>query len=96
MYNIHRNYSVRPYLITKIEYFIRHGHRFSHISEMNFAFITEFNNMTFEYYLEQPKSMLDWKLFEKLARNPGLMLENDRTIYHPLTHAYEPIQDEDE
>ena len=33
---------------------------------------------------------------EKLARNPRLMLEIDGTIYHPLTHAYEPIQDEDD
>ena len=46
MYNIFRYYSLRLYLITKIEYFTRQGHRFSHISEMNFAFITKFNNMT--------------------------------------------------
>ena len=40
--------------------------------------------------------MPEWKLIENLARNPRLMLEMDRTIYHPLTHAYELIQDEDD
>ena len=61
---------------------------------MSFSFITKFNNMTYKYYLKQPKSMLEWKLIEKLARNPEFMSEIDRTVYHPLTHAYEPIQDE--
>ena len=50
--------------------------------------------MTYSYYLKQTKTMLEWKLFEKLARNPGLMSEIDRTFYHPLTHAYAPIQGE--
>ena len=51
--------------------------------------------MTYEYYLKQQKLMLEWKLFKKIARIPRLMSEIDRAIYHPLTHAYEPIQDED-
>ena len=92
MYNIDRFYSLRPYLMTKIEYFTRQGYNFSHISEMSFSFITKFNNMTYKYYLEQRKSMLEWKLIEKLARNPELMSEIDRTFYHPLNNAYEPIQ----
>ena len=95
MYNINRYYSLRRYLITKIEYFNRQGHIFSHISEMNFSFITKFNNMTHKYYLKQTKSMLEQKIIEKMAKNPMLMSEIDRTIYHPLTHAYEPIQDEE-
>ena len=75
---------------------MRHRHRFSHFSAMSFAFITKFNNMTYEYYLKQPKSMLEWKIIEEVARNLRLMFEIDRTIYHPLTHAYGPIQNEDE
>ena len=59
---------------------------------MNITFITKFNNMTYKDYLKQRKSMLKWKLFEKLARNPRLITEIDKTIYHPLTHAYGPIQ----
>ena len=93
MYNFNRYYSLRPYFITKIEYFMRQGHKFSHISEMNITFITMFNKMTFKSYLEQPEPMPEWKLIEKLAKNPLLMSEIDRTIYHPLTHAYGPLQD---
>ena len=94
MYNIHRYYSLKAHLLTKIEIFMRRGQNFSHFSEISFSFITKFNNMTYKYYLKQPKPMLGWKLIEKLARNPGLMSEIDRTIYHPLTHAYAPIQHE--
>ena len=75
---------------------MRHGHRFSHISETNFAFITNFKNMTYDYYLKQLKSMPEWKVFENLARNTGLVSEIERTICHQLTHAYGPIQKEDE
>ena len=52
---------------------MRQGHKFSHISEMKITFVTEFSNMSFKYYLKQPKSMLDWKLIAKLAKNPMLM-----------------------
>ena len=38
---------------------------------MNFTFITNFNNITYEYYLKQPKSILEWRLIEKLSRNPN-------------------------
>ena len=31
---------------------MRGGHRFCLFSEMNFAFITKFNKMTYEYYLK--------------------------------------------
>ena len=94
MYNIHRYYSLKAHLITKIDIFMRRRQNFSHISEISFGFITKFNNMAYKFCLKQPKPMLDWKLIEKLARNPGLTSEIDRTIYHPLTHAYAPIQDE--
>ena len=46
---------------------MRHGHRFSQISEMHFAFITKFNNMTYENYLKHSESMLGWKLIEKIS-----------------------------
>ena len=91
MYNVNRYYSSGRHLTTKIQYFIRHGHRFSHFPEVNFT-LYKFNNMTYKYYLKKQKSMLEWKKFEKLAKNPGLMSEIDETIYHPLTHAYDTIQ----
>ena len=95
MHNINRYYSLRRYLLTKDGNFTRQGNIFSHISEMSFSFKTKFNNMTYKYYLKQPKSMLEWEVFEKTAKNPMLISEIDRTIYHPLTHAYEPIHDEE-
>ena len=52
--------------------------------------------MTFKQYLKQPKSMPEWKIIEKLAKNPMLMSKFDENFYHPLTHAYSPIQDDGE
>ena len=39
--------------------------------------------MTYEHYLNQPKSMLEWKLNLKLAKNPELLaiFENG---FHPI------------
>ena len=39
--------------------------------------------------------MLECLLIEKLSRNSKLMSEIDKTIYHPLTQAYRPVQDEE-
>ena len=86
MYNIHRYYSLRRYLITKIEYFKRKGYNFPHISQTNTTFKTGFRIMTYEYYLKQPKSMMEGKLKEKLAGNPKLMQDIYMPIYDPLTH----------
>ena len=68
------------------------GHNFSQFFEMSFSFKTMLNNMAYKSYLQQPKSLLEWRLIENLARNPGLMSQIDRTNYHQLTHAYGPIQ----
>ena len=81
MYNGNSYYSLRPYLITKIESFMRQGQKFFHISEMKITFINNFDNMTFKYYLKQPKSLLEWKLIEKLSKNPMLMSEFDRSFF---------------
>ena len=70
MYNIHRHYYLRQYLITKIEDFMRFGHKVSHISKMTSTFLINFDNITYEFYPKNPKSMSEWRLFEKLAANP--------------------------
>ena len=44
--------------------------------------------MTYEQYLKQPKSMVEYKLIEKLAGNPKLLQDKNVPIYHPLTHHY--------
>ena len=43
---------------------------------MTSTFITNFNNITYEYYIKLPEPMLEWRLYEKLAGK-------DRIISHP-------------
>ena len=58
LYNIHiPSRELRPYLISKIEDFEGAGHKYSHISEMNIEFISNLRNMTYQHYLQIPKSM---------------------------------------
>ena len=59
MYNIHPHYFHRKNLITKFDFFMRYGHKNSHISGMNFTFVTNLNCVTYEHYLKQSKSMLE-------------------------------------
>ena len=51
--------------------------------------------MTYEYYLTQPKPMLEWKLNAILAKNPELIkiLGNSS---HPLIRKYQYINEDDE
>ena len=46
-------------------------------------------------FISNYKSILEWKLIEKLSGIPRRLSEIDRTFYHPVTQAYEPIEDED-
>ena len=61
---------------------------------MNITFITDLWNMTYEHYLNQPKSMLEWKLNAILAKNPELIkiLGNSS---HPLIRKYQHINEDD-
>ena len=43
--------------------------------------------MTHEHYLNQPKSMIEWKMNEELSRNPE-PIKTLRNISHPLTRKY--------
>ena len=40
--------------------------------------------MTQEFYLKQPKHMIQWKLIKNLPRNPELIGVFDRGGFHPL------------
>ena len=88
-YNIPSFWDVRRYLITKIDYFEKQRYKFSHICEMNITFISDHRNMTYKHYLNQPKSMIEWILNEKLSRNPEL-IKTLRIIFQPLfrKHKY--------
>ena len=59
---------------------------------MNITFITDLRNMTFEHYLNQLKSMLEWKLNAILAKNPELLKILDNTS-HPLIRKYQHNND---
>ena len=48
MYKLQPYYYLRRSLISKIEYFAIEGYKFSHISKMTLAFITNYNNITYE------------------------------------------------
>ena len=50
--------------------------------------------MTFEHYLNQPKSMLEWKMNAKLAKNPELIKILDNTS-HPLIRKYQHFNEDD-
>ena len=58
-YSVSGDYHSRDFVFSKIKYYEKLGHKFSHISEMNITFITDLRNMTCEHYLNKPKSMLE-------------------------------------
>ena len=94
LYNIHRaGWKLRSYLISKIEDLENKGHKFSHISEMNVQFISNLRNMTYRYYLQIPKSMLEWTIIKKLANNPQLIKAFNINTFHPLVREYRHIID---
>ena len=72
-YNLYPYFYLRKNFVSKIEYFTIEGHKFTQISEMTSTLITNFNNITYEYYLKWPKPMLEWRLYEKLAGNAKLI-----------------------
>ena len=51
--------------------------------------------MTYDHYLNQPKSMLGWKLNALLAKNPKIIKKIQNTS-HPLITKYGHIIDDEE
>ena len=51
--------------------------------------------MTYDHYLNQPKSMLEWKLNDLLAENPELIKKFIKSS-HPLIRKYSHIIDDEE
>ena len=55
------------------------------ILDLRITFVSSSENMTYEYYPKQPKSMQEWKLLAKLEKNPELVcLFGYRHCSHPL------------
>ena len=61
---------------------------FSKIFEMRNSFVGSIRNMTYEYYLKQPKSMCEIKLNEIIARNPRFINFLNTIISHPLIRKH--------
>ena len=87
-YNIHSFWDLRRYLKTKIEHFERQGYQISQICEVKISFILDLRILTGQHFKSQPKSMLEWKLNEKLSRNPEL-IKTFENISYTLIRKFE-------
>ena len=90
-YSVSGGYYLRDFVLSKIKYFEKQGHIFSHKSEMNITLISELRIMTYEHYLQQPKAMLEWKLNAILAKNTKLIKSLNRSHIHPLIRKYQDL-----
>ena len=88
------DYYLRDFISSKIKNYEKRGHEFSHISEMNLTFLAHPWNITYEYYLTQSKSMLEWKLNALLAKNPK-PIEKFGNISHPLFRKSQHTNEDD-
>ena len=95
LYSIYACFYIRKFLLSKIKSLESYGHKFSHISEMNVTFITDLRNMTYEHYLNQPKSMLEWRLNALLAKNPEVIKKFINSS-HPLIRKCQYINEDHE
>ena len=93
-YSVSAGFYLGGFVLSKVKLFERQGHNFSHISEMNILFMSDLRNMTYEHYLNQPKSMLEWNLNAILAKNPQLIKVFANTS-HPLIRKCQYIKEDD-
>ena len=93
-YSISHGSYLRNFVLSKIKDYEKRGHKFSHISEMTITFISDFRKMTYEHYLNQPKSRLEWKLNAIVARNPELIKTLGNSS-HPLNRKYQHNKEDD-
>ena len=61
---------------------------------MNITFVIDLRNTTYEHYLNQPESMLEWKLNAILVKNPQY-IEIFGNSSHPLNRKYQHINQDD-
>ena len=74
-----------------IEYFIRTGHPFSHIYEMNIMTISNKKYITHEFYIKQPMQMVELKMNIIIDFNPHLLNRFDRSVKHLSNRKYSNI-----
>ena len=66
-------------------------HCFSRIIQMRISFISSIGNMTYKYYLKQPKPLCEIKSNQLLAGNTKLINCLNRNIGNPLITKYSNI-----
>ena len=88
------DYYFREFVLSKYRYYEKRGHKFSHISKMNITFVAHPRNITYEHYLAQPKSILEWKLNALLAKKPKLIGIFGNSS-HPLIRENQHINEDD-
>ena len=87
------SWKLRQFLLSIIERLENNECLFSHISDMEIVFITNWRNATYEHYLKIPKSMLEWTMIKKLATNPQLIKAFNINTYNPLIRKYRHVID---
>ena len=58
---------------------------------MNITTISNERNMSFEYYIKQPKPMVEIKLNQIIAKKLHLINALDRGVKHPLIINYSHV-----
>ena len=53
--------------------------------------ISDIRNMTYEYFIKQPKHMVEFKLNMMIAKNPHLINTLDRRINHFPIRKYSHV-----
>ena len=86
-------FNLREFLLSRIKYYERRQHIFCRISLMTITFISDLRDMTYKHYLQQPKSMLEWRLNLILAKRPELIEVFDigkgiASHFRPLIRKY--------
>ena len=80
--------NMKNYLIHHIYHVISRGRKFSQISKMKIATLSNMSCMNFKYYLKQPMQMIERRLKKVIAKNPQLIIWLNRDSNHPLIRKF--------
>ena len=67
------------------------GYKFLDITELNFKKFSNKTNMKYEYYIKQPKPMVEINLNQLFARKPRLVNPLDKGVKHLLIKKHSHI-----
>ena len=83
--------NIKSYLLFYIDSCVVNGYKFKNINHMIIKTISCICNMSYNYYINQPMSMLERRINFIIARNPRLINSLDRNKNHPLIRKYSHI-----